>query len=222
MKPVIILRPAPGASETAARAAAMGLPVRLCPLFEARAIDWDAPPPERFDALLLTSAQGPRLAGPQLAHYRGLSAYAVGKTTARALEEQGFTGIIAGEQDGAAIAARIEGDGHKRVLHLGGTTVAPWPQGSLSVERIAVYTVREAADADPQQLFEPGAVILVHSPRAGQRLSELVPADRRPELHLVAISAAALAACGTDWASVEAPDRPEDERMLALALRLCE
>lgn len=222
MRPVIILRPEPGASETAERAGAMGLPVRLCPLFEARAIDWDAPPPERFDALLLTSAQGARLAGPQLALYRGLPAYAVGKATARALEERGFTGVVAGEQDGAAIAARIERDGHRQVLHLGGTTVAPWPQGVLSVERVAVYTVGEATKVDAQQLVEPGAVILVHSPRAGRRLAELVPVDRRRELHVIAISAAALAACGSGWASRDAPDRPEDERMLALAVRLCE
>ncbi|HEX7743212.1 MAG TPA: uroporphyrinogen-III synthase, partial [Sphingobium sp.] len=32
----------------------------------------------------------------------------------------------------------------------------------------------------------------------------------------------ALAACGKGWASGEAPDRPDDERMLALAARLCE
>src|SRR5690606_10040333 len=77
VRPLIILRPEPGAGRTAARAARMGLTAHLCPLFEARALDWAAPSPGRFDALLLTSAQTVRMAGPQLDQYRALPAYAV-------------------------------------------------------------------------------------------------------------------------------------------------
>ena len=221
MRPVIILRPEPGASETARRARALGLVPRLCPLFEARAIPWEAPPPDRFDALLLTSAQAARLAGDGLAQYRDLPAYAVGKATAAALAES-FDAVIAGDGDGSAIAARIAADGHRRVLHLGGTTVAPIVAGPLTITRLPVYTIGSKAGVDLDPLLEPGAVLLVHSPRAAQRLADLIAPERRATLHLIAISPAALAACGSGWASAEAPERPDDERMLALAARLCE
>jgi uroporphyrinogen-III synthase len=222
VRAVIILRPEPGASESAARAKRLGLMPRLCPLFEARAIEWDAPPAEEFDALLMTSAQAVRLGGPQLANFRDLPAYAVGSATARAMADAGFQKIVSGDQDGSAIAARIAADGHRRLLHLGGTTVAPFEAGPLSIRRVAVYSIGEKADAALEPLLERGAVLLVHSPRAGNRLAALVGPQRRSELHIVAISAAALASCGPGWSSGEAPDQPDDERMLALAARLCE
>ncbi|WP_340267555.1 uroporphyrinogen-III synthase [Sphingobium mellinum] len=222
MRPLIILRPEPGASQTAARAERLGLRIRRCPLFEARPVIWKEPAPDRFDALLLTSAQAARLAGPKLERYRSLPAYAVGRATARALEERGFAGVIAGEQGGSAIAARIARDGHRHVLHLGGTTVARIDPGPLTIERIAIYTIGVTKEPRLDEALEPGAVLLVHSPRAGQRLAELIAPDRRAGFHLIAISAATLAACGTGWASGEAPDLPDDERMLALAVRLCE
>lgn len=222
MKPVIILRPEPGASETAERARKLGLHPRLCPLFEARPIDWDAPPPERFDALLMTSAQAARLGGPQLSRYRALPAYAVGRATAQAMAQHGFENAVGGDGDGSAIAARIAADGHRRVLHLGGTTLAPMDAGPLNIERVAVYTIGSRTQADLDPLLEPGAVLLVHSPRAGIRLADLVGPERRSDLHVIAISPAALSACGPGWASGKAPNRPDDERMLALAVRLCE
>lgn len=222
MKPVIILRPEPGASETAARATKLGLLPRLCPLFEARAISWDAPPPRNFDALLMTSAQAARLGGAQLARYHALPAYAVGSATAQAMAEHGFQTIVGGDLDGSAIAARIAADGHRRVLHLGGTTLAPIEPGLLNIDRVAVYTISSRMQADLDPMLEPGAVLLVHSPRAGARLAELIVPKRRNDYHVIAISPAALSACGLGWASGKAPDRPDDERMLALAVRLCE
>ena len=222
MTPVIILRPEPGAGETAARAERLGLAVCLCPLFEARAVSWDAPAAAQFDVLLLTSAQAARLAGPQLAAYRRLPAYAVGGATARALAAQGFEQVVSGDQDGNAIAARIAADGHRRVLHLGGRTVAPIAKGPLSIQRMVIYEMVGRANADLSKWLQPGAVLMIHSPRAGQKVADLVPLNQRDQIHIVAISPAALSACGDGWASALAPDRPDDDRMLALAARLCE
>lgn len=222
MRSIIILRPEPGASQTEARAQRLGLDTRRCPLFEARAIAWDAPPPDGFDALLLTSAQTARLAGPQLARYRALPAYAVGRATAQALEAQGFSHVIAGDQDGSAVAAEIAAGGHRRVLHLGGRTVAPLEAGPLSLHHVAVYEMVGGAEVNLSSVLEPGAILLIHSPRAGERIAARIPPERRPLFHLVAISRNALDACGQGWASGEAPDRPDDESMLALAARLCE
>ncbi|MFY9350314.1 uroporphyrinogen-III synthase [Sphingobium sp.] len=223
MSRVLILRPQPGADATAARAMALGLDARLAPLFAPEPIAWTPPDRHDFDALLLTSAHAARLAGPGLARYRALPAYAVGTATARALEQVGFADVVAGSGDGSAIAARIAGDGHRRLLHLAGTTVAPMDSSGLIVTRIAVYSMT-ATPPDPRLLSEAvdGAVLLVHSPRAGERLAAQIGEARRAMLHLVAISEAALAACGDGWASAQAAGRPDDDEMLALAARLCE
>ncbi|UZW54680.1 uroporphyrinogen-III synthase [Sphingobium sp. JS3065] len=222
MRPLVILRPEPGAAKTAERAAALGLEARVIPLFAPRALEWDAPAPDRFDALLLTSAHAARLAGERLADYRSLPAYAVGRATAKALEAAGFAQVVAGDGDGTAIARRIAADGHGHVLHLAGRTVAPIDAGALRIDRIAVYEMLRTGDAGLAERLERDNVLLVHSPRAGEVLAQLVQREQRAALHLIAISPAALAACGVGWASAQTPDKPDDERMLALAVRLCE
>ncbi|WP_311269421.1 uroporphyrinogen-III synthase [Sphingobium sp. WCS2017Hpa-17] len=223
MRRVLILRPEPAAGRTAAKAAALGMDARVHPLFAPQPIDWAPPVPEDFDVLLLTSANGVAFAGPALLHYRGLPAYAVGATTAQALAEAGFPTVIAGDSDGSAIAARIAADGHGRVLHLAGTTVAPMETGPLDMTRIAVYGMT-ALPPDPALIADavPGSILLVHSPRAAARLAEQIRREGRKSLHIVAISAATLAACGNGWASGQFPHSPRDDEMLALALRLCE
>ncbi len=64
-----------------------------------------------------------------------------------------------------------------------------------------------------------GAVAMIHSPRAGRRLGELVH-DRR-SMAISAISSAAADAVGGGWEAVEAVSEPDDEALLALAARLC-
>ncbi|MFZ2995748.1 uroporphyrinogen-III synthase [Sphingobium sp.] len=223
MKRVLILRPEPGAGGTARKAARLGLDAAVHPLFAPQPLPWTPPPATGFDALLLTSANAARLAGEGLATYQALPSYAVGQATADALHTQGFATVIAGDADASAIAARIVADGHRRVLHLAGTTVAPMDAGPLHITRIAIYTM-SSLPPDPALLRAamPGSVLLIHSPRAGERLAEQIPPQARTSLHIVAISPAALAACGTGWASRQAPDRPQDDDMLALALCLCE
>lgn len=223
MRRVLILRPEPAAGRTAAKAAALEMDARVHPLFAPQPIDWSPPVPEDFDALLLTSANGVAFAGPALLHYRGLPAYAVGTTTAQALVEAGFPTVIAGDSDGSAIAARIAADGHVRLLHLAGTTVAPMETGALDIMRIAVYGMT-SLPRDPALIADavPGSILLVHSPRAAARLTEQIGREGRKSLHIVAISATTLAACGNGWASGQFPHSPRDDEMLALALRLCE
>lgn len=223
MRRLLILRPEPAAGRTADKAARLGFDVLRLPLFAPLPLDWAAPSAEGFDALLLTSANTVRLAGPQLAGYRALPTYAVGATTAAALQDAGFAAVTQGEGDASAIAARIAADGHRAVLHLAGTMVAPMEAGPLRLTRIAVYTMA-SLPPDPALLraASPGAILLVHSPRAGERLAERIAANERAMLHIVAISQAALAACGPGWASGSAPHQPVDDDMLALALSLCE
>lgn len=223
MRRVLILRPEPAAGKTAEKARAIGLDALVHPLFAPQVVAWAPVAPEDYDALLLTSANGVRLAGPGLHRYRALPAYAVGAKTAQALTEAGFSDVVAGTMDGSAIAAQIAADGHRRVLHLAGTTVAPIQAGSLHIDRIAVYSMA-SLPPDPALLdmAVPGSILLVHSLRAGERLAAQIAESRRATLHIIAISAAALSACGAGWASAQAAALPQDDEMLALARRLCE
>jgi uroporphyrinogen-III synthase len=63
------------------------------------------------------------------------------------------------------------------------------------------------------------SVVLVHSPRAGRRLAELV--ESRGSIAIAAISKAAADAAGSGWAEIAIADQPSDEALLALAARLC-
>ena len=148
MRRLIILRPEPAAGRTADNAARLGFDVLCHPLFAPLPLDWVSPPAEGFDALLLTSANTVRLAGAQLAAYRALPTYAVGAATAAALHDAGFVDVTCGDGDASAIAARIAADGHRTVLHLAGTTVAPMDAGPLRLTRIAVYTM-DSLPPDP-------------------------------------------------------------------------
>ena len=223
MSRILILRPQPGADRTAERARQLGLSPVVHPLFAPETLDWPAPPAQDFDALLLTSANGARCAGPALKAYHALPTYAVGQATAGALHTAGWDDVAAGDADGSAIAARIARDGHRRVLHIAGTTVAPIEAGPLAITRIAVYHMA-ALPSDPALIAAamPGAILLVHSPRAGEQLAAQMPQSRRGALHLIAISANVLVACGDGWASAACPPRPDDDEMLALARALCE
>jgi uroporphyrinogen-III synthase len=222
MRPLLILRPEPGASRTAARARAAGLEPIVSPLFRLRPLPWQAPAAEGFEAVLLTSANATRLAGDALERYRALPCYAVGEATAEEAAASGFPQVRTGPSDGAAAAAMMRGDGIARALHLCGRDHLDLGGEGLRLERVAVYA------ADPVPRLEPEAadaiareaVVLVHSPRAAALLDRL--AQERSRAVLVAFSDAAAAAAGDGWAECHVASRPRDEALLELAARLCQ
>lgn len=219
MRPLLVLRPEPGASTTARRARAIGLAPVVAPLFAVRALPWDPPDAAAFDAVLFTSANAPRHAGPQRARYRHLPAYAVGQTTAAAACEAGFSDVVAGTEDAAHLLAGI--DPTARILHLCGEhRLAP----SRAVHQVPVY-VAQACASLPEEAHEAttgGAVAMVHSPRAATLFARLVDPARRINNDIVAISAAAADAAGAGWRTVVAAPVPTDAAMLAIARVLCE
>ena len=211
MRPLVVLRPEPGASRTAAKAEAMGLQVKLIPLFAVVPLVWSAPDPAEFDGLILTSANAVRHGGEELAKLKGLPVYAVGQATAALARAAGFDVVSAGV-GGSRDMALPEG---KRLLHL--TGVDHHEVGAATA--IAIYEARPVDD--PEGIAGlPDSVIAVHSARAGRRLAELV--DGRRQLRRAAISRAAADACGSGWKLVEAAFQPNDAALLALAARLCE
>lgn len=194
----------------------MGLTATAVPLFEIEPVPWQAPDPQAFDGLLLTSANAVRQAGPQLAKVRALPVYAVGKATAGAARAAGLEVVLCGEGGLRELLAEVPGA--PRLLHLCGDDRTATPD-TTAISAVPVY--RSMAIPRPVGLDQlAGSVALVHSPRAGQRLGELV-ADRQ-KIGIAAISIAAADACGFGWAAVEAASQPNDAALLSLAARLCQ
>jgi uroporphyrinogen-III synthase len=211
---VLILRPQPGAGETAERARAMGLEPVVAPLFTIRSVDWEMPDPGAFDAVLLTSAHAARVVPHRLP---SLPCYTTGEATARAAREAGFAEVRAGLGDGEAALALAQADGRSRVLHLCGRDHVALP----GVERRIVYAA-DAADKLPDaatNALARDAIALLHSPRAARLFADL--AGDRTGVRLALISAAAAAAAGEGWAAKAVAERPRDEALLEVAAKLC-
>ncbi|MBJ7437915.1 MAG: uroporphyrinogen-III synthase [Sphingopyxis sp.] len=219
--PLIVTRPEPGNSATMARATALGLDAYAMPLFAAQAMPWTPPLPEDFDALLLTSAQAARLAGPQLARLAALPVYAVGATTADAAQAVGLTVVRTGETDVQRLLDVMTSEKIARILWLCGRDRSEFVPRGAALEPLACYAVDAVEPPhDWSNRVSAPAVLLAHSVRAAQRISDLI-GPIRAHLTLVAISPAVAAAAGGGWAERAAATQPTDAAMLALAHALC-
>jgi len=223
---ILILRPQPGADETARRARNMGLEARIAPLFTVRPLDWEPPDPVGIDAVLLTSANGARHAGPAAGGFVDRPCYAVGEATALAAREAGFADVRTGASDGAALLEKAAAEGVMRALHLCGRDHLPLEHSPVIVIRRIVYAA-ELADGLPPAAaaaMASGVVALLHSPRAARTFAKL--ADEagidRGSVTIAAISPAALESAGGGWAVAEAALQPRDEALLELAAKLCQ
>lgn len=223
MRAVLIVRPQPGADETAARAQARGLEPVVAPLFTARALPWTPPVPADFDAILFTSANAPRLGGPALAAFRDKPCYAVGEATAMAAAAVGFGHVRTGPSDGAAVVQMMARDGVTRAFHPTAEDVSPLPAIGVSLEQIAVYaSVPDERLSDVAvAAIHAGAIVLLHSPRSAEIFGERI-GERRAQTRIAAISDAAAAAAGSGWAGVGVALEPRDEALLSAASELAD
>ena len=213
MRKLLLLRPGPGLSASAERAQAMGLDIVRCPLFQVEQVEWDAPDPAGYEALLMTSANAVRHGGPHLASLASLPVHAVGEATASAARDAGFDLALVGKRDIVDLLARIPPA--VRLLHLAGEDHRDIMDGRI--DQKIVY--RSKAIADPPLPPLTDLVVAVHSSRAARRLAEL--ASDRSSTAIAAISRDAADACGSGWERVEAAAEPNDNSLLALAAMLC-
>ena len=213
MRKLLLIRPEPGLSASAERARALGFDVLACPLFRIEPVAWHAPDPAAFDALLLTSANAVRSAGAELAAFCRLPVQAVGAATAVAAAEAGLSVDHVGENDIVDLLGKLPSS--LRLLHLAGEDHRE--TDDPRIDRRIVY--RSSPIADPLLPEVAGLVAAVHSPRAGERLAELV--GERRATAIAAISPAAADACGSGWEYVAVADQPNDKCLLALAAELC-
>ena len=215
---VLIVRAEPGASATAARALARGFEPIIAPLFEISDVEWPPADPNAYDAVMMTSAHAARLGGMLLPAYWHLPLFAVGAATAQAAREAGFTSIHTGTGNVDALLEDLRDHGVGRILHLAGEDHRVPDTGWLRIERRVVYAARPI---QPPPLLPDAPIILIHSPRNGARLAELIGPEERATRALIAISAAAADAAGSGWADVRIASAPKDDEVLACAVKLC-
>lgn len=212
MRRLVVLRPEPGASATVERARELGLEAVSVRLFEIEPLEWEMPEAGGFDGLLVTSANAARHLGTEL---RILPVYAVGEATADAARELGYAIARVGDSGVDQLLGSIDRD--LKLLHLCGTDRREPRKPRQRITSIVVY---RSVPVDRPDLGTAGdAVILVHSPRAGRRLAELM--GERGSAIIAAISPAAAETVGDGWAAVESAEKPNDDALLALAARLC-
>lgn len=226
MRPLLVLRPEPGAAATVRRAEARGFKAIAAPLFAIEPVAWVPPAPEDHDALFVTSANAARAAGSALARFRGLPAYAVGAATAAALHTAGFADVIVGARDAGSLIALLRADGRRAPLHLAGEDFRAFDDAGVTLVRVTVYRTRlvGALPDEAARALRGGAVALLHSPRAAASFAALVEGAglSRDAIPIVTISAAAAAAAGCGWGACAIAAAPDDEALLAAAAALCE
>ena len=102
--PVLVTRPEPGASATAARLRALGFAPQVSPLLTIGPLATAWPPPEALCAIVVASQHAvPRLPA---SHY-GVPLFAVGDATAEVARQCGFAQVISAEGDAAALAGLV-------------------------------------------------------------------------------------------------------------------
>lgn len=216
MRRVLVLRPEPGATATVERARKRGLDAIAAPLFEIEPIAWQAPGAASFDGVLLTSANAVRSAGEQAEGLRALPVYAVGQATAEAARDAGFDIAATGDAGVEPLLSSLEPD--LRLLHLCGEDRYDPGAVRQAITPIVVYRAKPLPR--PDLSHAEASVALIHSVRAARRFAELV--SKRDSIAIAAISSAAAADAGHGWAHVEVAERPNDQALLALAVRLCD
>jgi uroporphyrinogen-III synthase len=101
---VLITRPEPGARETAAQIAAMGLTAVVAPLLAIRPVDVRLPLLPRIAALVIASGNA---IDPLPACSRVLPMLTVGDATARRARQAGFIDVVSAGGDAVALAALV-------------------------------------------------------------------------------------------------------------------
>ncbi|MBU3078172.1 uroporphyrinogen-III synthase [Sphingomonas quercus] len=216
MTTVLVLRPEPGATASAARAEAAGFRAVTAPLFTIAPVDW-APPTEPVDALMLTSANAVRHGGPALALFHDLPVHAVGIETAAIASAAGFRDVRIGPGDAAGLVAALP-DG-LRVLHLAGREHRPaLPAQGLRRIVYAADPVTALPDA-AREALAGGAIALLHSARAAATFAALVETAglSRAGIAVAALSPAVAAAAGIGWRRCAIAGAPDDEALFRAA-----
>lgn len=184
--PVLITRPEPSASVTAAKLAALGYSPVSLPLSRTVSLEFSIAN-QSFDALAVTSANAFRHVQDELLQpYKLLPLFAVGEGTARAAIAAGFDQVIEGGGDAVRLASRMAENlpAGAQVLYLAGRIRQPVfeervLQARLTMHVCDVYDIEQIDYSDDEIRVvlpkSPFVAVLVYSGVAAQRFTRIMP-----------------------------------------------
>ena len=223
---VLVLRPEPGASSTAALATELGLDPVLAPIAGVEPAEWDVPDPAQFDALLIGSANAVRHGGVGLAALLDLPALAVGEATAAQLREAGFTVKATGTGGLQPMLDALASDSSvRRLLRLAGEAHVPLepPAGTSIATRIVYRVAYHPLSAETVTAIGRGATGLLHSGEAASHFA--AECDRlgiaRGIVRLAALAPRIAEAAGEGWRALAIAPQTSDRALLELARDMC-
>jgi uroporphyrinogen-III synthase len=230
---ILVTRPQPDADATAEILRGMGHEPVVAPLLEIRQLaKAGSPEIERFQAVLITSANGAR-ALARATDRRDTQIYAVGAASAETARQAGFSSVESADGDvdtlEALVAERVDPD-NGNLLHVTGSVTAGDLAGKLGragffIEACQLYqantvsTLPEAIEGGLQQ--HSLDAMLVFSPRTARTFMKLVKKAKAIELlsdiNVFCLSEAVRAAldCAC-FRGVHVAERPEQDSLLRI------
>ncbi|KWV90746.1 uroporphyrinogen-III synthase [Erythrobacter sp. YT30] len=223
MPPVLAIRPEPGLTATLELGRSMGLNMHGFALSEVVAVDWEMPPLERFDALLLGSANAIRHSGENLNKLTHLPVHAVGQATAREAEEAGFTVARTGKGGLQTVLDAVPPPVHYLRL-VGSEYVELSPPEGVSFEPLQVYDVqpREFSQNAAKWLAEE-PIVLLHSGAMTRQFAKecnRLGVDRS-RITLAAMGPRIAEPAGEGWRAIHVSDAPNDTALLEMVRAVC-
>jgi uroporphyrinogen-III synthase len=229
---MLVTRPEPDASETAARLGALDIDAVIEPLLVAETLTTTLPAAEGFAALAATSANALRALHDrgELPQFRKLPLYAVGDRTAALGREFGFAEVVSANGNLDALVALLAKAGIAGpVLYpaardqSGNLAQALAPHGVMVITT-AIYRMQPVAALRRTTLagIDSGAIggALFYSRRTAQTFARLAAGLRdKAKLGMLCLSeAVAEPLLGAHFVRVSLADHPSEEAMMTLAL----
>lgn len=232
---MLVTRPQPDASDTAARLAALDIEAVICPLLVQKTLTTGLPEPRGFAAMALTSGNALRALEERgaLAGYLDLPVYTVGNRTADRAREMGFTRVTSA---GGSFADLVELLAHSKlegpVFYPAGReqsgdlarSLAPY---GVMVIVTPVYDMLAAESLPPEIVgeLEDGSIdaVLLYSRRTAEVFARLCEAQlsrmARFEVGILCLSEnVAEPVVSAHFVRIGLADYPSEEAMMALAL----
>jgi uroporphyrinogen-III synthase len=229
---MLVTRPEPDASETAARLGALDIEAVIEPLLIAQTLRTSLPPPDGFAALAVTSANALRALRhrDQVAGYVRLPVYTVGDRTATLARALGFTDVTSAAgnlNDLVALLARAGVAGpvlYPAAKQQSGDLARALAPHGVMVITTPVYEMHPASEltGPTRANLESGAIAaaLFYSRRTAETFATLAGAlGDKTRLGVLCLSEAVAAPLiAAHFVRVSLADHPSEEAMLSLAL----
>lgn len=231
---MLVTRPDPDASDTAARLGALGIEGVPCPLLVHQTLDVGLPEPKGFAAIAVTSANALRALDERgvLQRYRELPLYAVGDRTAAVARDLGFPTVTSAQGAFADLAellvhAPLAGPifypAARDMSADLGKSLAPFGRMVITAEVYAMNPVTELPTGIAERLGGEIEAALFYSKRTAQTFVRLVERGLEKTIRarfavLCLSEAVAAPLLDAHFVRVGLADHPSEEAMMGLAL----